>query len=173
MLSSMPPERLSVLAGPSGANANLEMPAPTSMGAASVETITMEPMPALVADDPKFVVTPLLPDAIEDRLRDLGILEDWQHIVVGLRRGFDTGADPILLHTLIFPNHSSSGLDRSFISSYIASEQLSGRYSRGYLPSDLEDIIGPFRTSPLGLVPKPHSDKFRLVQDLSYPRNNV
>ncbi|KIP03136.1 hypothetical protein PHLGIDRAFT_78047, partial [Phlebiopsis gigantea 11061_1 CR5-6] len=30
--------------------------------------------------------------------------------------------------------------------------------------------IGPFRTSPLGLVPKPHSTKLRLVQDMSFPR---
>lgn len=35
----------------------------------------------------------------------------------------------------------------------------------------MELLIGPFRTSPLGLVPKPHSNKFRIVQDLSYPRN--
>ncbi|KAI1783430.1 hypothetical protein LXA43DRAFT_840224, partial [Ganoderma leucocontextum] len=29
-----------------------------------------------------------------------------------------------------------------------------------------------FRTAPLGLVPKPNSNKFRLIQDLSFPRNN-
>lgn len=33
-------------------------------------------------------------------------------------------------------------------------------------------IIGPFRTSPLGLVPKTGSSKFRLIQDLSYPRDS-
>ncbi|KAI0073628.1 hypothetical protein K474DRAFT_1582326, partial [Panus rudis PR-1116 ss-1] len=55
----------------------------------------------------------------------------------------------------------------SFIDSYIASEQAAGRYSEGFDPSALEAIIGPFRTSPLGLVPKPHSDKFRLIQDMS------
>ena len=36
----------------------------------------------------------------------------------------------------------------------------------------LEGLIGPFRTSPLGLVPKPHSSTFRLVQDWSFPRND-
>ena len=33
-------------------------------------------------------------------------------------------------------------------------------------------MIGPFRTSPLGLVPKPSSASFRLVQYLSFPRNS-
>lgn len=36
----------------------------------------------------------------------------------------------------------------------------------------LEHLIGPFRTSPLGLVPKAGSSKLRLVQDLSFPRND-
>lgn len=33
--------------------------------------------------------------------------------------------------------------------------------------------MGPFRTSPLGLVPKPGSDEPRLIQDMSYPRNST
>ncbi|KAF8579635.1 hypothetical protein K439DRAFT_1279808, partial [Ramaria rubella] len=62
-------------------------------------------------------------------------------------------------------NHSSSNLDPSFIDSYIASEQAAGRYSQAYSSSNLELIISPFCTSPLGLVPKPHSDKLRMIQD--------
>lgn len=73
---------------------------------------------------------------------------------------------------VLFENHASSQLNPSFIDSYIADEQAAGRYSRGYTPSELERIIGPFISSPLGLVPKPHSNKFRLIQDLSYPRND-
>lgn len=71
-----------------------------------------------------------------------------------------------------FDNHSSSSRDESFIDAYILQEQAAGRYSEGYPASALEALIGPFRTSPLGLVPKPHSDKLRLVQDLSFPRNS-
>ena len=71
-----------------------------------------------------------------------------------------------------FDNHSSSQLDPEFISSYIADEQAIGRYSKGFHPEELERIIGPFRTSPLGLVPKPHTDMFRMIQDMSYPRNS-
>ena len=48
---------------------------------------------------------------------------------------------------------------------------LAGRYSRPFKPDELQSIIGPFRTSPLGLVPKPASDDLRLIQDLSFPRD--
>jgi hypothetical protein len=73
---------------------------------------------------------------------------------------------------IYFANHSSSQLDPDFISSYIIDEQAAGRYSEAFRPEDLEKLIGPFRTSPLGLVPKPHTDIFRMIQDMSYPRNN-
>ncbi|TFY75594.1 hypothetical protein EWM64_g8418 [Hericium alpestre] len=47
-----------------------------------------------------------------------------------------------------------------------------GQHPQLPTPDQLEAVIGPFRTSPLGLVPKPHSDKLRLVEDLSFPRND-
>lgn len=71
-----------------------------------------------------------------------------------------------------FDNHASALLDSEFISSYIAGEQEAGRYSRSFEPAELEAIIGPFRTSPLGLVPKPHTDTFRMIQDMSFPRDS-
>jgi hypothetical protein len=71
-----------------------------------------------------------------------------------------------------FANHGSSSLDPDFISDYIQAEQKVGRYSQGYLPEDLERIIGPFCTAPLGLTPKPHTDTFCLIEDLSFPRND-
>ena len=73
---------------------------------------------------------------------------------------------------IYFDNHSSSRLDPNFISSYITNEQADGRYSEAFHPEDLEQLIGPFRTSPLGLIPKPHTDTFRMIQDMSYPRGN-
>ena len=36
----------------------------------------------------------------------------------------------------------------------------------------LLEAIGPFCTSPLGLAPKPHTDTFCLIEDLSYPWGN-
>ena len=73
---------------------------------------------------------------------------------------------------IYFANHASSQIDPDFITLYIAEEQAIGRYSAAFRREDLERLIGPFRTSPLGLVPKPHTDTFRMIQDMSYPRNH-
>jgi hypothetical protein len=51
-------------------------------------------------------------------------------------------------------------------------EVAAGRYSQCFLPSNLEGLIDPFHTSPIGLVPKPSSDKFRMIQDLSFLHND-
>uniref|UniRef100_A0A0W0GEG6 Uncharacterized protein n=1 Tax=Moniliophthora roreri TaxID=221103 RepID=A0A0W0GEG6_MONRR len=47
------------------------------------------------------------------------------------------------------------------------------RYLQPYTPCELEETIGFFRTSPLGLVPKPNSNSLRLIQDMSYPWDNL
>ena len=72
---------------------------------------------------------------------------------------------------IYFKSHSSSNLDPAFIDLYILSEQLANCYPQAYSPSELEYLIGPFHTSPLGLVPKLHSTIFQMIQDLSYPWN--
>ncbi|KAL7277221.1 hypothetical protein ACG7TL_009071 [Trametes sanguinea] len=101
----------------------------------------------------------------------LGILADWGHVVQGLRVGFDVGIKEQPRSTTLFTNHSST-LDAAFIDSYIVGEQAAGRYSHAFDPAELEQLIGPYRTAPLGLVPKPHSNKFHLIQDLSFPRHD-
>ena len=133
----------------------------------------MAPTPVSVMGEPQTVITPLDADSIQNMLHDLNLLNDWSHIVDEVCSGFDSGADPTLLHTLIFSNHAFSNLDPFFISSYIATKQSAGHYSDGFLPSELESVIGPFCISPMGLVPKPHSNKLCLVQDLSYPDHDI
>ena len=104
-------------------------------------------------------------------LRSFGILQKWSHIVDGIRNGFDVGIKEQFSDSIVHPNHSSSSLDPNFISSYIASEIAANRYSQAFSKSDLEELIGPFCSSPLGLVRK-DVDSFRLIQDLSFPRHN-
>ena len=79
----------------------------------------------------------------------------------------------ICLLRIYFANHKSSQLDPDFITSYISGEQAAGHYSQSFLPEELEHIIGPFCTSPLGLTLKPHTDTFRMIQDMSYPRSSL
>ncbi|KAF5366868.1 hypothetical protein D9757_011918 [Collybiopsis confluens] len=116
--------------------------------APSVELPSMAQVLAPEASDPRTVVSPIIPEVLVETLVSFDLLDDWTHIVDGVSNGTE------------------------FISSYIAGEQAAGRFSRAYTPNDLEALIGPFRTSPLGLVPKPGSNSFRLVQDMSYPRNS-
>lgn len=143
------------------------------MAAACVAPETTVPAAVGGGLDPRCVVTPLNANAIEATLRRLKIYEEWAEVVEQLRSGFDTGVNTRVDRTLVFANHSSTNLNPSFIDEYIQSEQGAGRYSRAFDVEELESIIGHFRTSPLGLVPKPHSSKFRLIQDFSFPRNDV
>ncbi|VDC02686.1 unnamed protein product [Peniophora sp. CBMAI 1063] len=115
-------------------------------------------------------VTPLDADAIEALLVKLHLFDDWKHVVDSLRSGFDAGVDTSLKSTYSPDNHNSVNLDPSFIDSYIAGELAANRYAGPFDPPVLEDVIGPFRTNPLGLVPKPGTDKHRMVNDLSHPR---
>ncbi|KAF7337759.1 hypothetical protein MSAN_02249700 [Mycena sanguinolenta] len=124
------------------------------MDAASAITETTEqttastalvPHLAATLPDPRIVITPLDPIKVEEVLCTYNLLDDWSHIVFGLRYGFDVGVREHLSHSIIPPNHNSSNIDPDFIDSYIASEETAGRYSMGYLPDELECIIGPFR----------------------------
>ncbi|KAG1891933.1 uncharacterized protein F5891DRAFT_1197230 [Suillus fuscotomentosus] len=149
-LSQQPTESTTASIGSALLPARLEPTAPTSMDAASAERLVMELAAAPSEPDPRLVITPLI--------------VDWDFAMV-LMLGYKAPHRTLVY----FKNHTSSQLDPSFIDLYIASEQATGCYSQGYTPHELELLIGPFQSLPLGLVPKPHSSKFRLVQDLLYP----
>ena len=118
------------------------------------------------------IVTPLISDAWEKALRTSGLITQFQDVPHGIRDGFDMGTHSAPLLTYTPPNHASALTHPQAILSYIHTELSLGRYSGPFSRSKLEQLIGPFRTSPLGVVPKPGSNDFRLVQDFSYPRNN-
>lgn len=54
------------------------------------------------------MVTPLRPGAITEKLRSLGLLEDWQAVVDGLTNGFDVGVSVPILRRVVHRNHGSS-----------------------------------------------------------------
>ena len=169
--SIKPPVNLSVSIGHGTPIANSQTIAETPTDVPFVGRYNTEPTLAPSREDPRKVVTPLDADGLEVALYKLDIFQKWAHVISGIRDGFDVGVKEQFLHSVIHPNHSSSSLDQSFISSYIQSEVSAGRYSRAFSRPELEKLIGPFCTSPLGLVPK-DKDSFRLIQDLSFPRQN-
>lgn len=118
------------------------------------------------------VVTPLSWKVWQAELQELGLLTIFSDVPTGLRYGFATGVSSRINKSFIPPNHASALLQPSIVSEHIQKELKGGRYSGPFLPSQLESIIGPFRTAPLGLVPKPNSAQFCIIQDLSYPRQD-
>lgn len=123
--------------------------------------------------DPRRISSPLLPDSWETELRRHGLLEEFGDVPPGLRQGFRIGVAGPVSHTYTPPNHSSA-LDRpEIVQDHINSELRAGRYTGPFSKVELESLIGPFRTAPLGVVGKPSSPgKFRIIQDFSFPRNN-
>lgn len=120
------------------------------------------------------IVTPFLWQKWHELLDRAGALQEFADVPKGIRFGWRLGIpDSFPLNCTYIPDNHKSALDHpEFIMSYIHAEVAAGRYTGPFSPDRLERIIGFFRTSPLGVIPKPGSTKFRLIQDHSFPRNN-
>jgi hypothetical protein len=119
------------------------------------------------------IITPFIANAWEKYLQESNLLSSFSTIPFGIRNGFDMGVYSTPTYTYIPPNHKSALAFPPAVLSHIKTELSFGRYTGPFSHSRLELLIGPFRTSPLGLVPKAGTtDQFRLVQDLSFPRND-
>ena len=142
--------------------------------------------PALYADHPPttpnaatpspsllIINTPFLPDQWEIMLNNISPFNSFTDVPTSLRFGFDMGVHTPPTHTYTPPNHNSALSHPTQVLSHIHKELSLRRYSGPFSCSRLEFLIGPFRTSPLGTVPKSHdSTERRIVQDLSFPRND-
>ena len=119
------------------------------------------------------VKTPFIPDAWEKMLNSISPFNPFPDVPISLRCGFDMGVHTPPTQTYTPPNHNSALLFPDHVMSHIQNELSLGRYSGPFSRSKLESLIGPFRTSPLGTVPKTFgSSERRIVQDLSFPRND-
>ena len=119
------------------------------------------------------IKTPFIPDVWETMLNDITPFNSFPDIPISLRFCFDMGVHTPPTQTYIPPNHNSALSFPDHILSHIQKKLSLGRYSGPFSRSDLESLIGPFHTSPLGIVPKTvGSTKRRIVQDLSFPRDD-
>jgi hypothetical protein len=132
---------------------------------------TTAPKPA--GPDPRKVNCLLLPDNWETELRALSIIEEFKDILPGLREGFRIGAHGAVTTTYTPPNHKSALVKPLIIQKHIDTEVAAGRYTGPFTRDTLQQLIGPFRTAPLGIVDKASSPgNFRVIQDFSYPRDS-
>jgi hypothetical protein len=119
------------------------------------------------------IKTPFVPDAWERMLNSISPFNPFPDVPIGMRFGFDMGVHTPPSYTFTPPNHKSALSFPIHVMSHIQNELSLGRYSGPFSRSRLEFLIGPFRTSPLGTVPKSlNSSERRIVQDLSFPRND-
>ena len=120
-----------------------------------------------------IINTPFIPDEWEKSLNAISPFNKFSDVPNSLRYGFDMGVHTPPTSTYTPPNHNSALAFPDHVLSHIQKELSLGRYSGPFSRSRLEFLIGPFRTSPLGTVPKSHdSTERRIVQDLSFPRND-
>jgi hypothetical protein len=121
-----------------------------------------------------IINTPFIPDQWEMMLNNISPFNNNFHDVPNsLRFGFDMGIETSPSDTYAPPNHNSALLHPDHVLSHIHNELSLHRYTGPFSRSKLESLIGPFRTSPLGTVPKTvDSVERRIVQDLSFPRND-
>ena len=92
------------------------------------------------------------------------------YIRSGLANGFRIGFDRNSSQLRSTPrNHPSAAANPQIVSDYIEAEVAAGRLV-GPLPESMGALV---KTSPIGLIPKPHQPgKWRMIVDLSFPFNH-
>ncbi|KAE8191120.1 hypothetical protein CF335_g6174 [Tilletia laevis] len=86
-----------------------------------------------------------------------------------MRSGFDFGIPEIRV-TVTPPNHLSARSQPDAVDKVVEKETEKGRWRGPLSRTEVERLVGPFQTSPLGIIPKANGD-VRLVQDFSWPRD--
>ncbi|QRV93153.1 The BTB (BR-C, ttk and bab)/POZ (Pox virus and Zinc finger) domain [Ceratobasidium sp. AG-Ba] len=122
--------------------------------------------------NPRRVSTLLIPDMWESEIREFGLQDEFGDVPSGLRDGFRIGAKHPVYITRTPPNHKSAIERPLIIEKHIQTELAAGRYFGPFTRVDLEHLIGPFQTAPLGVVEKPSAPgSFRIIQDFSFNPN--
>jgi hypothetical protein len=143
----------------------------TLTNVASAAPQTMGPRSA-PADSLLPIVTSFRPDVWEEELQRAGAPQHLREVPKGLRDGFTVGLENFTLRSSFIPkNHSSASEHESFLLQKYDSEISAGRVSRGYSLAALEELMGPIRTAPIGVVAS--ADKLRVIIDHSFPDKNA
>ncbi|CAA7260557.1 unnamed protein product [Cyclocybe aegerita] len=101
-LSSPPTTSPSASTLPRTLTAHSKRTAETTTAAASVVDRAMEQLPAASEPDPRTVFTPIDASKAESILRSFNLYNTWQHVIFGLRNGFDVGIRSLPTHTILF-----------------------------------------------------------------------
>ena len=99
-------------------------------------------------------LTPYKPDAWEDLLHTTGLWPKYSHLPQSMRGGFNLEI-PLISITQTPPNKDSIIEFAEEFQKIVLKETSKGRYLGPFLRKTLEALIGPFQSSPFGIIPKP------------------
>lgn len=98
-----------------------------------------------------------------------GLLQKYPNIPSQILHGFDFGI-PKITRTFSPPNKRTIDINFTEFKRIVDHEFAKGRYIGPLSATEIEDLVGPFQSSPLSLVPKAGKpDRLRPVQNLSFP----
>lgn len=114
-------------------------------------------------------LTPYNPDAWEQSLRSTGLWSKYSHLPHSMRFGFNLQI-PAITVTQAPPNKDSITEFGEEFQKIVLKESSKGRYLGPFSRDTLEALIGPFQSSPFGIIPKPgRIGHYRNVQNYSFP----
>ncbi|EJD54601.1 hypothetical protein AURDEDRAFT_24175, partial [Auricularia subglabra TFB-10046 SS5] len=139
----------------------LPRPPPTEFeNDAAMQTIAANP-------DLFKIVTPINADRLASLLQDHPNQPFVESVITGLKEGFWPLADTLAPDAPVTADYSGSnvweGDKLRFFEETRDEEVADGRWSRAFGP----ELLPGMYSSPIFAVPKPHSDKFRMVVDHS------
>jgi hypothetical protein len=113
--------------------------------------------------------TPYKPNEWHATLQNAGLLTCFHSVPTGLHEGFSVDF-PIISRIQNPPNKESVKLYLDEFNKTISNETNKKRYLGPFTLPILVNLIGPFQSSPISIIPKPgRPGKFRLIQNFSYP----
>lgn len=115
--------------------------------------------------------TPLRAPTWRRALAEANLRQRYPNLADNIAGGFNIGFHHIV--STFAPLNSPSFVDNIDSFNVILTRELeTRRYVGPMFRAEVEHFIGPFQSSPLAMIPKPHNpNKFRLIQNFSYPRS--
>lgn len=140
------------------------------INAQGVENQTMEPRCVLEQRRLQSnALTPYVPQAWSDLLVQTGLIVKYPSLPLQLHNGFVVGIPP-LTSTYTPDNHSSLIEHHIAFNNNLLAKFNKGRYIGPFSKEEVLELIGPFQSSPLSIIPKPNKPgKYRFIQNFLHP----
>ena len=142
----------------------------TIMGVPDVEKRTMK-LKTVLKHRRNRVLTPYHHEAWHCMLTEYHLLRKYSFIPHDLQFGFDAGIH-LIVSTFMSDNSPTLYIHTKQYQKIMDYEFSCGRYIRPFSKVEVEELLGPFQSSPLSLIPKPRKvNKYRAIHNFSFPHS--